>query len=47
LKLTASVASAAAEELEEWYLAARGYILAEIADLPPKKRASIKKLLGL
>jgi hypothetical protein len=42
-----TASSAAAEALEDWYLAARGYILAEIADLPRKKQASIKKLLGL
>ncbi|HEX9922215.1 MAG TPA: hypothetical protein VGD99_06110 [Anaerolineae bacterium] len=42
-----SAASAAAAELEAWYKEARGYILAEIDDLPPKKRARIKRLLGL
>jgi hypothetical protein len=44
---TASAASAAAAALEAWYMEARGYILAEIADLPPKERARIKRLLGL
>jgi hypothetical protein len=42
-----SAASAAAAELEAWYLEARGYIKAEITNLPPKKRARIERLLGL
>lgn len=43
----ASAASAAADALETRYLEMRSHIKAEIADLPPKKRARIEELLGL
>jgi hypothetical protein len=42
-----SAASAAAAELKKLYLEARGYAKDAIAELPPKKRARLEKLLGL